>query len=42
MGCRNIRKEARRIRQRIERETNIIKKRHMVLEYETLLETIEA
>ena len=42
MEFRNIRKEAQRMRRRIEREQDLIKKRQMVLEYEALLETIEA
>jgi len=42
MGNMNIRKELQGMRQSLERERNLIKKRRMVLEYEGLLDIMEA
>jgi hypothetical protein len=42
MGIRNNRKELQGMRQSIERERNLIKKRKMVLEYEGLMDIMEA
>ncbi len=41
MGLKMTMKEARRMRQRIELEQDLIKKRQMVLEYEYMLESLE-
>jgi len=42
MGIRNNRKELQGMRQSIEWERNLIKKRKMVLEYEGLMDIMEA